>query len=257
MDQIKQVKVSDIKVGKHEQRLDKEDMEIVGMAASIRRIGILVPLIVTSDGDDFLLVAGHRRLEAAKKAGLLEVPVIIKDCDDAKQAEITFAENFFKKDLSPVELASAIKDCFENHHLTIKEMGEGFNRSEHWVTSMMAISDWPEDVQIAIHKEAISVSAASNLAIINEPEYRAFLVRNAVEQGATARTTAAWLQAWRAMQPQEQAVQAEPLPAGQTPVPMVPQAPCFCCSNILPVNQMSHVPLCGECVQTIRKAGLT
>ena len=78
---------------------------------------------------------------------------------------------------------------------------------------------------------------------------------NAVEQGATARTTSAWLQAFRNMQPQEEAITAEPV-AGATPqAPAVPQAPCFCCSQVYPVNEMSHVPVCGQCVQILRQGG--
>lgn len=253
MDQIKQIKVSDIKVGEHEQRLEKEDEEINSIAASIKRVGILNPLLVADRDGELHIIAGHRRLIAARLAGCKDVPCIIRESKKGLDAEITFAENFFRRDLSPVELACAIKDCYTNETMTVQEMAESFHKKEHWVTSMMAIADWPEDVQVAVHNKAISVSAASNLALVNDSQYRAFLVKNAGEHGATARTTAAWLQAWRAMQPPEQAVQAEPVPAGQTLVPLIPQAPCLCCNNIFPVNQMSHVPMCGECIQVIRK----
>jgi len=248
MNDMGQIPISQIKVGEHAQRIDAEDPETVELAASIKRLGVINPLVVCRDGDELRLVAGHRRIVAATLAGLQVVPCYIRTSEKDVDAEISFAENFFRKDLSPVELACALKGCLQKETMTIQQLAAGFHRSEHWVNSMIAVADWPGDVLEAIHNEKISVSAGSNLACVTEPEYRAFLVRNAVESGATARTTAAWLQAWQAYRPPEQAITAEPLPAGMPQVPLVPQAPCLCCSQLFEVNKMSHVPVCGACV---------
>lgn len=257
MNGMGQIPISRIKVGEHEQRIDKEDPDTIELAASIKRIGIINPLVVVSDGDELRLVAGHRRLVAAVMAGLGHVPCFIRPSEKDVDAEISFAENFFRKDLSPVELAGALKDCLTKKTMTIQQLAAGFHRSEHWVNSMIAIAEWPGDVQEAIHNEKISVSAGGNLACVTEPAYREFLVRNAVESGATARTTAAWLQAWQAMQPPEEAVKAEPIPPGAPQVPLIPQAPCLCCSQLFEVNMMSHVPVCGACIQILRQVGMS
>ena len=253
---IVEIPIEKIKVGEHKQRLEIDGGDLDGLTISIRRIGLVYPLVVSAEGDGFLLIEGHRRLAACKRLGLQKVKCLEVDTGKEDEAEIAFAGNFFRKDLSPVELACALKDCFEKETLTVKELAGGFHRSEHWVHSMMAVADWPADVLGAIHNEEISVSAGSNLACVTESEYRKFLVRNAVEQGATARTTASWLQAWRAMQPQEEAITAEPVGGITAQVPLVPQAPCLCCGRTFPVNEMSHVPVCGECVQIIRQVGL-
>lgn len=255
MSEIVEIPIDKIKVGEHEQRIDAEDEGIAELAASISRIGIIVPLHVVKHEDTFLLLAGHRRFKAAVLSHLTHVPVIVREADKAENAEISFAENFFRKDLSPVELASALKDCLANEAMTVEELAAGFHRSVHWVHSMIAIADWPKDILEAIHNEQLSVSAASNLACVTDDRYRKFLVSNAVEQGATARTTAAWLQGFRVMQPPEEAITAEPVSIGHGTVPAVPQAPCICCSRVFPVNQMSHVPACGECVPIIRQVG--
>lgn len=257
MEEIRTVPISEIQIGEHDQRIDKEDPDTVELAASIKRIGIINPLVVAVRDGVLVVIAGHRRLVAAGMANLASVPCHIKKAEAAVDAEITFAENFFRKDLSPVELAGALKDCLDREQMTVKELAAGFHRSEHWVNSMIAIAGWPGDVLEAIHNGQISVSAASNLAVVTDEDYRVFLVRNATESGATARTTAAWLQAWRAMQPAAQAIEAPQIPAGQPPEPMIPQAPCLCCAQIFPVNQMSHVPVCGPCIQLIRQVGLT
>lgn len=257
MNEMGQIPIKNIKVGEHAQRIDAEDPETVELAASIERIGIINPLVVVADGDELLLVAGHRRLVAARMAGLAVVPCFVRPSEKNVDAEIAFAENFFRKDLSAVELAGALKDCLAKEAMTIEQLAAGFHKSVHWVNSMIAIADWPGDVLEALHSERLSVSAAHNLACVTDEDYRIFLVRNAVEQGATARTTAAWLQAWEAVQPPEQAITAEPVPAGAIQVPLVPQAPCLCCAQLFEVNMMSHVPVCGACIQILRTVGMS
>lgn len=255
MAEIVEIPIVKIKVGEYEQRIDEDNSGISALEASIRRVGVIVPVVVYPLGDVYILVAGHRRYKAALRANLDTIPANIVEQSGPRNTEVCFAENFFRKDLSPVELAGALKDCLVNEVMTVKELAAGFHRSEHWVHSTVAIYDWPKEILEAIHNERLSVSAASNLACVTDDSYRTFLVRNAVEQGATARTTAAWLQGWRVFQPQEEAITAEPV-TGQTPiVPAVPQAPCICCSRTLPVNAMSHVPACGECIPIIRQVG--
>lgn len=255
MAKIMSVPVEKIKVGDYAQRMEDDDEGIEDLAASIQRIGIVVPLSVCRKGDEYHLVAGHRRYVAAGRAGLETVPCIVVSSKQEKSSEVAFAENFFRRDLSPVELACALDDCVTNKIQTVEELARGFHRSRHWVQRMLAVKDWPADVLEAIHAEKISVAAAHNLALVSDGTYRRFLVRNAVESGATARSTAAWLQAWRSMQPMEQAVEAEPGSAESRPAPMVPQAPCLACGQVYRSDELSHVPICAGCIQAIRSAG--
>ncbi len=253
--EIRQVEIKDIKVGEHAQRIDENDPETVELAASIKRIGVISPLLVAESGGDLILVAGHRRYAAAMMAGLAVVPCIVRKRDQCSESEISFAENFFRKNLSPVELACALKDCLEKTEMDVAEIAQGFHRTEHWVHQMVAIADWPDDVLRAVHSGAISVSAAANLVQITDNQYREFLVAQAESNGATARATAAWLQAYLTMAPAEEAVQATPVAPGAVQPPMVPQAPCLCCSQLFKVNEMSHVPVCGACIQLLRVVG--
>lgn len=255
MNELADVPIDKISVGEHEQRIDAEDPDTVELAESIMRVGIINPLVVIKQSGGFALLAGHRRLVAARLARLQVVPCFVHSSEPEVNAEVAFAENFFRKDLSPVELACALKDCYIKETMTIKQIAAGFHRSENWVQSMIAIADWPSEILEAIHTERLSVSAAANLVLVTDETYRCFLVRQAVENGATARATAAWLQAFQAMQPMEEAVTAEPVPVGAPAAPMVPQAPCLCCSQLFKVNEMSHVPVCGACILILRQAG--
>lgn len=253
MSEIKEIPIGKIKVGEHDQRIEIDDEELDGLVVSIRRLGLVYPCIVVPQGDEFLLVEGHRRLAACKKLDKQTVRCSVEDASREKASEIAFAGNFFRKELTSVELASGINDMLVNKIKTVAEIAAGFHRSENWVLSMAAICSWPQDVLEAMHHCGLSISAASNLALVTEDTYRDFLLRNAVESGASARTTAAWLQAWRSMQPAEEAITAEPVSGPPPPAPMLPQAPCFCCSTVLPMNELSHVPICGECVKVVRQ----
>ncbi len=254
MADVKEIPVEKINIGEHALRLEPEDEAINDLAASIHRIGIIVPLVVTPEGDGFLLIAGHRRLAAAKRLGISEVPCCIREAKGADGVEVSFAENLFRLDLSPVELASGIKDVLTKNIMDVQALATVMHRSVHWVNCQLELLDWPADVLEGIHAGWLSVAAASNLALITDDTYRDFLLNTAADSGATARTTAAWLQAFQSMQPAEKAILSEPVAGDAASVPMVPQAPCLGCGEVFRSDQLSHVPMCSQCIQAIREA---
>lgn len=255
MAEIKEVPIGKIQVGGHALRLEQEDEAINELAASIRRVGLIVPLVVYVDGDEFHLIAGHRRLHASIRAGLEKVPCCVRDYKEAARTEVSFAENLFRKDLTPIETAAGIKDTLDQGVMDVPGMAAALHRSEHWVHEQVALLTWPADVLEAIHGGWLSVSAGHNIALIDDENYRVFLLRNAHENGATARTTAAWLQAWRSMAPPEEALSRGPGPGGSPPQPALPQAPCICCGDVKRTDAMSMVLICSRCIRTIRDVG--
>jgi ParB/RepB/Spo0J family partition protein len=212
-------------------------------------------LIVRPFGERFVRVAGRRRLAAAKKAGLSTVPCVVREVSDIVGRETAFAENLFREDLTPIETAVAISKAVEGGEADVQAVADGMRRSVDWVRRQLAMLEWPEDVLRAVHAGKLSVAAASNLACVEAPVYRAYLLENAVENGATARTTAAWLQAWRASVPVTQAVLSDVGPSGPAVCPVIPQAPCFCCAVVGRTDELSHVPLCARCIGRVRRIG--
>ena len=153
-----------------------------------------------------------------------------------------------------MELAVAIADEEKSGRMNVEQLAYGFKRTTDWVRRQIAICSWPSDIHEAIHAGEISVAAAANLAQITEEHYRQVLIQQACENGATARTTSAWLQAWRSMLPMEEAVVVESDAGGGTVMPMVPQAPCLVCKTVFRVDELSHIPLCRFCVKTLAEA---
>lgn len=252
--QIQEITVTQIQVGKHDQRATEDDPEIDELAASIRSIGVLVPLIVEKEGDTFQLVSGHRRILAAARVGLSTVPCIVKDSTEARATETAFAENFFRKDLSPVEQAAAIRECIDKGTMNIEELAAGLHRSQQWICEQAKMTTWPDEVLQAIHLKYISVSAARNIAAISDPQYRGFLLHNAVENGVTARVTAAWRQAWELSRPPEEALTATPVDGIQPAAAVVPQAPCLFCCRIFRCDALNYMPACGQCLADFQQA---
>lgn len=254
MDEVKELSISEIVVGKHDIRLRHDDDEIQSLSHSIARLGVISPLVVVVEGKGFRLVAGHRRLAACKVLNMSTVPCIIKTVSEGIEKETSLGENLYRKDLSPIELAAAIGDCVNEGILSVKEVGVALNRSTEWVNRQIAMLGWPKDVLAAVHEGHLSVSAASNLAMIDDTSYRGYLVSTACEGGATARTTAAWLQAWRIALPREEATQMEPVDSGRSSVPALPQAPCICCGEMFRTDSLSLIMMCSDCISTITGA---
>ncbi|GAH70738.1 unnamed protein product [marine sediment metagenome] len=150
MQTIESIPINTIEVGQHRQRSEGEDEEIQELAASIKRVGVLEPIIVRRLGDSILLVAGHRRIAAAQAAGLAEIPAIVRESNQAEAAEISFAENFFRRDLSPVEQAMAIRGCIDDKIMTIEELAKGLHKKERWVCEQAQMTTWPDEVLQAI-----------------------------------------------------------------------------------------------------------
>ena len=254
MDEITEIPIEKIKTGEHSVRAEITVEDVNGLTSSISRIGIVCPIVVQADGDDFLVVFGHRRFRAAGLANIKMIPCIVRDDSVSQIKEMSFAENFFRADLSPVEQAAAVKDVIDSGAMTVEQVAAGFHRSQHWVARQMALLDWPADVLAAVHAGWLSVAAAANLALVEEETYRAFLLRNAEESGITARVSASWLQAWRSMSPPEEAVKQEPVSPGDHVAPAVPQAPCICCAQIQRTDGLSSVLVCTPCINAFRNA---
>ena len=237
----------------HRQGTDEEKMSL--LVASIRDEGLNQPIKLTHSEDGYDVVFGHRRLEACKRLGWREIPAIIASGDEAHVRRQTFSENFFRDDLSSVELAIAIADELQSKRFTVEELATCFKHKPDWIRRQVSICSWPPDCLDAVHTGKLSVSAAENLACITDDVYRQSLVHQACDNGATARTTSAWLQSYRTMQPLETTSQIEPVPGQVLPPPLVPQAPCLACHNVFRSDELSHVPICARCIKVISDAG--
>jgi ParB family transcriptional regulator, chromosome partitioning protein len=139
--------------------------ELQDLAGSIREHGILQPLIVTP-GDDpgqFILIAGERRLRAARLIGLVTVPVIVREVSDLQRLELALIENIQREDLSPLETARAFQQLVDEFHLTHDEVAQKVGKSRVSVTNTLRLLKLPEKVQEALRSGLISEGHARTL----------------------------------------------------------------------------------------------
>jgi len=120
-------------------------------------------------------------------------------------------------------------------------------RSEKWILDRLELLAWPQCLMMAVHHGKLSVAAAKNLAKIDKPEVQEMYVDYAVDSGATARTTAAWLQSYKMGIVEEDPTEIEPEEGPKALPPVVPYTPCVICGEKYEMAKLRYTPVCAEC----------
>lgn len=145
--------------------------EIRSLADSIREVGILQPIVVRRSGDDgFELVAGERRLRAAKVAGLATVPVVLRDTDDADLLREALIENIHRQDLGPIELAEAFRQLLEDLGLKQEALAERVGVSRSHIANTIRLLQLPLETQQLLTDEKIQAGHARALLTLGEAD---------------------------------------------------------------------------------------
>ena len=157
------------------------------LAQSIKEHGILQPLIVTRVGGSFELIAGERRLQAAKIVGLSEVPVIVREAENQEKFELAIIENIQRHDLNPIEEARAYERLSKEFQLSQESIAKKMGRSRSAIANTMRLLQLPVDIQRAVADDKISEGHAKALLAIENPEKQRALFEMIVQQGLTVR----------------------------------------------------------------------
>ena len=123
-DKVYKVAIEMIVPNPNQPRKSFNDESLIELSQSIRSNGIIQPIIVRKEGDNYVIIAGERRYRAAILAGLKEIPAIIKDYDDLQVKEISLIENLQREDLNAIEEALAIKELMDAHGMTQDELAQ-------------------------------------------------------------------------------------------------------------------------------------
>jgi len=121
------------------------------LAESFKQNGIMQPLVVTQSGSDYIIIAGERRLRAAKLAGMTELPVVLmNDTDDVRRLELALVENIQRENLNPIEVAHAYKTLLDKCGMSQEELSERVNKSRSAVTNNLRLLTLPISIQILV-----------------------------------------------------------------------------------------------------------
>ena len=162
--EIRIIPVESIKESPTQARSRFEDKDTKELAESIKANGILQPLVVqVAEGDTYKLIAGERRLRAAKHAGLEEVPCVTKDVSERDAAIMGLVENVQREDLGPIEEAVGYKKLIEKYALTIKQVGNLVGKSRSYVSNSLRLVSLDEEIIKALQNGSIKVGQARPL----------------------------------------------------------------------------------------------
>ncbi|MFB2606191.1 ParB/RepB/Spo0J family partition protein, partial [Rhizobium phaseoli] len=162
-----------------------DDTELHDLASSIRQHGIVQPIVVrTMERDRYEIIAGERRWRAAQLAGLIEIPVIIRDVDDKTALEIAIVENVQRADLNPLEEALGYEQLIAEYGYTQNDLGEIIGKSRSHVANSLRLLKLPDPVRDLL--AAGSLSAGHARALVSTPD-PASLARTIVAKGMSVR----------------------------------------------------------------------
>ncbi len=167
---------------------DEQAME--ELAASIRKLGIVQPLTVREAGDGrFQLIAGERRLRAAKMAGLTHVPAYIRTADDQAMLELALVENIQREDLDAVEVAISFQRLIEECRLTQEQLSERVGKQRSTVANYLRLLKLPAEIQLGIRNKNLTMGHARTLVNIGDPRKQIDIYYKVVDGELSVRQT--------------------------------------------------------------------
>lgn len=162
---------------------DREKLE--DLAKSIKQHGILQPLVVSQNGNEYQLIAGERRLKAAKLIGLERVPVIVKDVSDRDKLELSIIENIQRDDLDPLETANSYKRLMEEFSLNQEQIAEQVGKSISTIANTLRLLKLPKEIKDALQEDKISFSHAKIILGYPTKIEQIIIFKKIIKQGLT------------------------------------------------------------------------
>lgn len=167
---FEEIPTSAVRANVHQPRRNFPESGIRELAASIQEVGILQPLVVRATEEGFELIAGERRLRAAKEAGLDRVPVLIREAHEGESMELALVENLQREDLNPLETAAAYQALMESFGLSRDQLASRLGKSRAAVTNTLRLMQLPESVRDMLSRGLLSEGHARALLSLQDED---------------------------------------------------------------------------------------
>lgn len=168
-DQVQELAVADIVANRYQPRQNFDDEALQELKASIQKVGLIQPILVRKLPEHgYELIAGERRLRAAKLAGLQKVPAMVREYSDAQSSEIALIENIQREDLNAIEEAQAYARVLEEFKLTQDELASRIGRSRSYLANFLRLLHLDEQVQNAVAAGTLSMGQAKPLLALED-----------------------------------------------------------------------------------------
>lgn len=186
---FEEIPISAIRPNAHQPRRSFGEEGIRELASSIREVGILQPLVIRSTETGFELIAGERRLRAAREAGLDRVPVLIRQAQTSESMELALIENLQREDLNPLETAAAYAALMDSLGLTKEQLANRLGKSRAAVTNTLRLAQLPEEVKAMMLAGKLTEGHARALLSLGSEEQMVRLAQRVVSEKLSVRRT--------------------------------------------------------------------
>lgn len=184
--QASQIPISRIRPNRYQPRSRFDDAELASLTESIRREGVLMPILVRPAGDGYELIAGERRWRASQAAGLSEIPAVVRDVDDMQALELAIIENEQRDDLTAIESARAYQLMMRDFGCTQQQVAERIGVSRVQVSNLIRLLQLPDEIQKMIENRELSMGQARPLVGLDRAQ-ALDLARQCIREGWSAR----------------------------------------------------------------------
>ena len=203
---VREVEIARIRPNPSQPRQQFSEESLAELADSIAQRGVLQPILLRPDGEDYQIIAGERRWRAAQRAQLHTIPAIVREIDESTTAELALIENVQREDLNAIEEAEGYRQLIHRHGHTQEDVGRIVHKSRSHVANLLRLLDLPESVKLSLLQGDISMGHARAVATAPDPEE---LTREIVAKGLSVRQAEA--RAKRAKAPSELVLKERPV----------------------------------------------
>lgn len=220
---------------------------VTDLVASIKQVGIIEPLVVVKKGDDFEVVAGHRRLFAASIAGLTQVPCLVHEVTGLNLEMMKLHENMGRSDVRAIDWAAHLDYLKREYKITDDKIAEMLGVSPSWVNQHLAILNYPEYLRGALAQGHLTFSAARELSQIRDEKKREIYTHHAVKGGVTPTLAAQWRRQANQSPPTPENQEVAAPEEGNTQPEYIPYPICPVCKEEVPLEHNMTIQIHDYC----------
>ena len=184
---VQQLKIIDVEPNREQPRKKFDDEKIDELATSIKEYGVIQPIIVKKDENCYKIVAGERRWRAAKKAGITEIPAIVREYTEQQNNEIALIENIQRENLNPIEKAIALKELLEKYGMTQQQLGDKLGISRSGIANTIRILNLEQRVIDFVKEGKLTEGHCKALLAVQDPDEQYRIAKYMIESGDSVR----------------------------------------------------------------------
>jgi ParB family chromosome partitioning protein len=195
---LQQCGIEDVQPNPFQPRKTFSDEQLQELVDSIREKGILQPLLVRRKSDGYELIAGERRWRAAQRAGLREIPILVRDVSDSEMLELSLIENIQRENLNPIEEAEAFKRLMDQFHLTQEEISKKVGKDRTTIANTVRLLRLPPEIKLSLAEGKITMGHARAFLSLDGIDKQKLLWKRLLAGGLSVRQTESLVKRLRA-----------------------------------------------------------